>query len=242
MRRKRRVHFHAFMADVHERIHAYRQKLKAGEVKGDDPIAPVAERARRRGLGALLRRVHRHRHRRRHDPRAPVHGPVRPWRGGGGDLQRGARPALRRRPQPLAVPALHRPAAGAHGRWCSSRRAPISAWRSSPAARSSTRRPTSARTRPSTRAFRSLTGRAHGKPMTLTVKGHPVEVPQAAGGVARFSFARSVLEAPGRGRLPRRRRGLSHDHPGGHPGDELRAPQRGEALHHCSSTPSTMPM
>jgi cell division protein ZapE len=37
-------------------------------------------------------------------------------------------------------------------------------------------------------AFRSLTGRAHGEPLTLTVKGHPVEIPQAAGGVARFAF------------------------------------------------------
>lgn len=41
--RKRRVHFHAFMADVHARIHAYRQDLKAGRAKGDDPIAPVAK-------------------------------------------------------------------------------------------------------------------------------------------------------------------------------------------------------
>jgi cell division protein ZapE len=40
---KRRVHFHAFMADAHRRIFDWRQKKKAGAVKGDDPIAPVAE-------------------------------------------------------------------------------------------------------------------------------------------------------------------------------------------------------
>jgi cell division protein ZapE len=39
---KRRVHFHAFMADVHQRIHAWRQRHKRGEAIGDDPIAPVA--------------------------------------------------------------------------------------------------------------------------------------------------------------------------------------------------------
>ena len=42
LKAKRRAHFHAYMADVHERIHAWRQRLKAGEVTGDDPIKPVA--------------------------------------------------------------------------------------------------------------------------------------------------------------------------------------------------------
>jgi cell division protein ZapE len=41
--KKHRIHFHAFMAEVHRRIFAWRQKRKVGLVKGDDPIAPVAE-------------------------------------------------------------------------------------------------------------------------------------------------------------------------------------------------------
>ncbi len=40
--RKLRAHFHEFMSDVHDRIHRFRQALKAGTVRGDDPIAPVA--------------------------------------------------------------------------------------------------------------------------------------------------------------------------------------------------------
>lgn len=39
---KRRVHFNDFMADVHDRIAAHRTALKNGEAKGDDPIPPVA--------------------------------------------------------------------------------------------------------------------------------------------------------------------------------------------------------
>lgn len=40
--RKRRVHFHQFMTEVHDRIAAFRRKLRSGEVDGDDPIPPVA--------------------------------------------------------------------------------------------------------------------------------------------------------------------------------------------------------
>jgi cell division protein ZapE len=42
VKRKRRAHFHEFMADVHARIHAHRQKLKNGETRQADPVPPVA--------------------------------------------------------------------------------------------------------------------------------------------------------------------------------------------------------
>jgi len=43
MRRKRRVHFNDFMADVHDRIQKHRQARKEGRNREDDPIPPVAK-------------------------------------------------------------------------------------------------------------------------------------------------------------------------------------------------------
>jgi cell division protein ZapE len=43
VQRKRRAHFHQFMLDVHERLNAYREKLKRGEALASDPIHMTAD-------------------------------------------------------------------------------------------------------------------------------------------------------------------------------------------------------
>src|SRR3954468_11629410 len=40
--RKRRAHFHEFMADVHERLRDFRARLKSGEIADEDPIRLTA--------------------------------------------------------------------------------------------------------------------------------------------------------------------------------------------------------
>jgi cell division protein ZapE len=40
--KKRRAHFHEFMADVHDRLNVVRQAMKEEKLKDGDPIAPVA--------------------------------------------------------------------------------------------------------------------------------------------------------------------------------------------------------
>src|SRR5262249_16978235 len=42
IKRKRRAHFHEFMADVHERLAVLRAGIKAGEIADDDPIKLTA--------------------------------------------------------------------------------------------------------------------------------------------------------------------------------------------------------
>ncbi len=43
VKKKRRAHFHEFMADVHERVRVLREKLKFGEIAESDPIRLAAE-------------------------------------------------------------------------------------------------------------------------------------------------------------------------------------------------------
>lgn len=40
---KRRAHFHEFMADVHERIYGFRQKIASGEIADTDPVRLTAQ-------------------------------------------------------------------------------------------------------------------------------------------------------------------------------------------------------
>ncbi len=43
VKRKRRAHFHEFMADVHERLGAVRHEMKSGRLSNGDPIRHVAD-------------------------------------------------------------------------------------------------------------------------------------------------------------------------------------------------------
>ena len=102
--RKRRVHFHAFMLEVHDRIERERR------AQTDQPIAKVAQRSRRRGGAVVLRRVSGRRHRRCDDPRTPVQGAVRRRGGGRRDLEPRAGRALRAWSAARALSAVHRAA------------------------------------------------------------------------------------------------------------------------------------
>ncbi|SCY22614.1 cell division protein ZapE [Microvirga guangxiensis] len=187
VKRKRRVHFHAFMADVHERIHEFRQKLKTGEVKGDDPIAPVAETLAQEAwvlcfdeftvtdiadamiLGRLFTALFAH------GVVVVATSNVEPQHLYEGGLNRSLfLPFIELLQERMGVLKLE-----------SRTDFRLEKLAGSPVFYA----PANEHSRAAlNHAFKSLTGREQGKPVTLTVKGHHVEVPQAASGVARFSF------------------------------------------------------
>ena len=184
---KRRVHFHGFMADAHERIHAHRQAVKAGTAKGDDPIGPVADQLADEATllcfdeftvtdiadAMILGRLFGHLFRRGVTVVATSN--VEPDRLYEGGLNRALflpfietlkeRVEVLRldsrtdfRLEKLGGAAVYHVPAGPEAR------AALDA------------------------AFKGLTGKAKGRPATVAVHGREVAIPEAAGGVARFGF------------------------------------------------------
>ncbi len=184
---KRRVHFQAFMADVHQRIHDWRLASKAGTAKGDEPVAPVADALAAQAwllcfdeftvtdiadamiLGRLFQALF---------ARGVVivaTSNVEPGRLYEGGLNRALfLPSIKQIQQHMQVFEL---AAPKDFRLEKLAGAPVYHVPADAAAHEAL-----------TRAFKSLTGRSRGEPRSLELLGRQLIVPQAVNGVARFSF------------------------------------------------------
>ena len=187
MRRKRRVHFHAFMADVHERIFAFRQRVKRGEEKDTDPLPEVAAEladetqllcfdefavvdiADAMILGRLFKALFEN------GVTVVATSNVEPSRLYEGGLNRALfLPFIALFTERLDVTGLE---ARTDFRLEKLAGSPVYHVPADAAAKAAL-----------DRTFRRLTGVPRGKATRLMVKGHAVDVPQAAGGVARFGF------------------------------------------------------
>ncbi|WP_375408777.1 cell division protein ZapE [uncultured Methylobacterium sp.] len=185
---KRRVHFHGFLADAHERIHAHRQALKRGEAKGDDPIPVVAEALANEAallcfdeftvtdiadamiLGRLFAALFRH------GVTVVATSNVEPDRLYEGGLNRALfLPFVAELTSRVTVLRLD---SRTDFRMEKLGGASVYHVPADEAAREAL-----------DRAFRGLTGKAKGRPATIRVRGHEVAVPEEAAGVARFTFA-----------------------------------------------------
>jgi cell division protein ZapE len=194
VQRKRRVHFHSFMADVHARIHAWREERKAGRVNGEDPIAPVAEALASEAwllcfdeftvtdiadamlLGRLFAALFEH------GVVVVATSNVDPDNLYKDGLNRALfLPFLDLLRQHMEVVRLE---ARTDFRLEKLRDSSVYCVPADDRARAALQQ-----------AFESLTGRPHGSPTTLRVLGHPIAVPEAAANVARFSFA-DLCEKP----------------------------------------------
>ncbi|MEE7476994.1 cell division protein ZapE [Methylobacterium hispanicum] len=184
---KRRVHFHGFLADAHERIHAYRQALKRGEVKGDDPIGPVADALAGEAsllcfdeftvtdiadamiLGRLFKALFAR------GVTVVATSNVEPDRLYEGGLNRALfLPFIAELTERVSVMRLD---SRTDFRLEKLGGAPVYHVPADDAARAAL-----------DAAFRSLTGKARGRPGSVRVQGRDVAVPEEAAGVARFGF------------------------------------------------------
>jgi cell division protein ZapE len=175
------------MADAHERIHLWRQALKRGEVSGDDPIAPVAasladeawvlcfdefavtDIADAMILGRLFTALFAH------GVVVVATSNVEPDRLYEGGLNRALfLPFIELLKTRMEVVRLDARTDFRLEKLAGSPVYHVPADEAACAALD--------------RSFKRLTGRERGDPVRLTVKGHALDVPQAAGGVARFAF------------------------------------------------------
>ena len=186
--KKRRVHLHAFMAEVHAAIYAHRQGVKRGTAKGEDPIEPVAEAIAREAsllcfdeftvtdiadamiLGRLFKVL----------------------------IERGVVVVATSNvaPQDLYKDGLNRglfldTIALVEAQMDVVQLASRTDYRMEKLAGSETFHvPADADAEAAlTKAFETLTGRPTGKPATLKVQGREIAIPQSRGNVARFAFA-----------------------------------------------------
>ncbi len=192
--KKRRVHFHAFMAEVHGEIFAWRQALKKGWVKGEDPIEPVADEIAKGAwllcfdeftitdiadamiLGRLFKALF---------ARGVVvvaTSNVEPQHLYEGGLNRSLfLPSIALIEAKMAVLKLDSRTDFRLEKMAGSATFHVPADASAHAAL--------------TRTFRALTGSDEGRPTTMKVLGRTIDIPQSRGNVARFSFA-DLCEAP----------------------------------------------
>jgi cell division protein ZapE len=192
--RKRRVHFHEFMMDVHARVHDWRQKHKRGQVSGDDPIAAVAGALAQEAEllcfdefsvtdiadAMILARLFTH----LFNAGIVV---VATSNTAPDDLYAGG---LNRALFLPFIALLKEHVEGvrlvARTDYRLEKLGRASVWHVPADAAAAAALDA---------AWRALTGGAAGEARTLTVQGHPLHVPRAARGVARFSFA-EICEAP----------------------------------------------
>ena len=222
-RRKRRVHFHAFMGDVHGRIHEYRQ---SDHSEGDDPIPPVAEDIAETArllcfdefavtdvadamiLSRLFTELFRH------GVTVVATSNVAPrdlYRDG---LNRGSFmkfvDLVEERMEVFALDTdtdYRRAKLAGQPVWFATGDPGFDA------------------------LWNRLRDGTDEEPTTIAVKGRRIEIARTANGMARVSFAELVRQGAGRAGLPCRFRPLPHPVPRSRAEAGTRQPQRGQALH-----------